>query len=139
MRSSIIAIRDTRNLCWMVASAITLLAFPVVSRAQDATKIYDLSEVDAMPKLASPAFMARIISEAYPANLRKAGVGGAVQMEFVVNEKGKVDAGTIDAISSVPALTEAAKSVAPKLEFVPAKVKGTAVKSRVILPLIFKP
>ncbi|MDQ8155677.1 MAG: energy transducer TonB [Gemmatimonadota bacterium] len=110
-----------------------------MAHAQDAKKIYDLSEVDAMPKLSSPTYMARIMSEAYPANLRKAGVGGAVQVEFVVDEKGRVDAGSIDAISSVPALTEAAKQVAPKLEFSPAKVKGTAVKSRVVLPLIFKP
>jgi len=45
----------------------------------------------------------------------------------------------VDAFSGNPALTEAAKQVAPRLEFSPARVKGTAVKSRVVLPLIFKP
>jgi len=122
-----------------LTTAAGLLALPTAVRAQDANKIYDLSEVDAMPKLTSQAYMTRIIQDAYPASLRKAGVGGAVQMEFVVDAKGKVDPSSVDAVSNVPALVEAAKQVAPKLEFQPAKVKGAAVKSRVILPLIFKP
>jgi protein TonB len=139
MNRTVAAPRESRSLFWMVAIVATLLALPMTARAQDANKIYDLSEVDAMPKLASSQFMARIINDAYPVNLRKAGVGGAVQMEFVVDANGKVEVSTIDAISNVPALVEAAKQVAPKLEFVPAKVKGTAVKSRVVLPLVFKP
>ena len=139
MKRSVAAPRESRVPFWMVAVAATLLALPLAARAQDAGKIYDLSEVDVMPKLTSSSFMAKIINDAYPANLRKAGVGGAVQMEFVVDEKGKVDVSSIDAFSGNPALTEAAKQVAPKLEFAPAKVKGTAVKSRVVLPLIFKP
>lgn len=122
-----------------MALGAILLAFPMALRAQDAKKIYDLSEVDAMPKLTSPAYMARIMAEAYPAAMKRAGVGGQVQVEFVVDEKGKVDAGTIDAVSPVAGLVDVAKAVAPKLEFTPAKVKGTAVKSHVVLPLVFKP
>ena len=38
-----------------------------------------------------------------------------------------------------PSIGEAAKSVAGKLEFQPATVKGTPVTSRVVLPLLFKP
>jgi protein TonB len=139
MKRSVAAPRESRALFWMLAVAATMLVMPLTVRAQDASKVYDLSEVDAMPKLSSSSFMARIISDAYPANLRKAGIGGAVQMEFVVDASGKVEVSSIEAVSNVPALVEAAKMVAPKLEFVPAKVKGTAVKSRVVLPLIFKP
>lgn len=139
MHRSVAVSRESRTLFWTIAVTVMMLVLPAAVRAQDANKIYDLSEVDAMPKLASGSFMARIINDAYPANLRKAGVGGAVQMEFVVNANGKVEPASIDAVSSVPALVEAAKQVAPKLEFTPAKVKGTAVKSRVVLPLVFKP
>lgn len=121
----------------LIASAAVLA--PATARAQDAKKVYDLSEVDAMPKMMQQGYVAKIMEAAYPANLKKAGVGGAVQVEFVVDENGKVDPSSIDAISSVPALAEAAKQVAPKIEFQPAKVKGTSVKSRVVLPLVFKP
>ena len=128
---------------WVLLRVVTFAALislpPVVASAQDASKIYDLSEVDVMPKLGSSTFMAKIINDAFPANLRRAGIGGAVQMEFVVDEKGKVDISSVDAISNNPSLTEAAKQVAPKLEFSPAKVKGTAVQSRVVLPPGFKP
>ncbi len=134
-----VAVPRTTRAFWGLLAATALLLIPTIGRAQDATKIYELSEVETMPKLSSTAFMARIVQEAYPASLRRAGVGGAVQMEFVVDEKGKVDASSVDAISNVPLLVTAAKEVAPKLEFVPAKIKGTAVKSRVVLPLIFKP
>ena len=128
-----------RATLFAVATAATLLLLPTTVRAQDAAKIYNLNEVDAMPKLTSQAYMARIMQDAYPAALKKAGIGGAVQMEFVVDEKGKVDISTVDVVATNPGLADAAKQVAPKLEFSPAKVKGTPVKSRVVLPLVFKP
>ena len=139
MKTSVTPRLNTLSLLFALTTAAALLAMPTTLRAQDANKIYDLSEVDVMPKLTSQQYFARIMADAYPANLKKAGVGGAVQMEFVVFASGKVDASTIDVMSSVPALADAAKLVAPKLEFLPAKVKGTAVKSRVVLPLVFKP
>ncbi|MBI2408440.1 MAG: TonB family protein [Gemmatimonadetes bacterium] len=123
----------------LLTALALMCALPMLAQAQDAKKIYELSEVDALPKLSSPSYTSRLISEAYPDNLRRAGVGGAVQMELVVDASGKVDASQIDAVSTVPQLIEVAKQVAPKLEFTPAKVKGTAVKSRVVLPLVFKP
>ncbi len=139
MQSTAITPHTARTLVRAFSVVAALLVLPATVRAQDANKVYDLSEVDVMPKLMSQQYFARIMQDAYPASLRKAGIGGAVQMEFVVNASGKVDASTIDAMSNVPALLEAAKGLAPKLEFQPAKVKGTAVKSRVILPLVFKP
>jgi periplasmic protein TonB len=36
-------------------------------------------------------------------------------------------------------LGEAAKKVAPRLEFQPGKAGGAAVKSKVVLPIIYKP
>lgn len=132
-------VRSQVSLFVVAVVALAAIASPTAARAQDAKKVYDLSEVDAMPKMMQQAYVAKIMEAAYPVNLKKAGVGGAVQVEFVVDETGKVDPASVDAVSSVPALAEAAKQVAPKIEFSPAKVKGTAVKSRVVLPLVFKP
>ena len=112
---------------------------PRLAAAQDASKVYELNEVTSMPKLASSSETMRLINNAYPEQLRRSGIGGTVQMEFVVNANGKVDVSTIEVAASVPALGDAAKSVAGKLEFQPATVKGTPVKSRVVLPLLFKP
>jgi TonB family protein len=120
-------------------TAAFLVTAPRTAAAQDASKVYELNEVSSMPKLSSPSETARIINGAYPEQLRRSGVGGTVQMEFVVQANGKVDVSTVEVAATVAALGDAAKSVAGKLEFQPATVKGTPVKSRVVLPLLFKP
>jgi len=107
--------------------------------AQDANKVYDLSDLSTLPKLASTTQATKLIQGSYPAQLKSSGVGGTVQMEMVVDKDGKVEPGSIETASTVPALAEAAKKVAEKLEFFPGKLKDTPVRSRVVLPLVYKP
>ncbi len=106
---------------------------------QDANKVYDLSDLSTLPKLASASQATRLIQGSYPAMLKNSGVGGTVQMEMVVDKDGKVEPGSVEVASSNAQLAEAAKGVATKLEFYPGKVKDTAVRSRVVLPLVYKP
>ena len=74
------------------------------------------------PKLASSVNAARLIQESYPADLKSRGVGGMVELQFVVDAKGKVDPSTVEVVDATQtALGEAAKKVAAKLDFNPAR------------------
>lgn len=122
------------------AIAVLLLAVPFSEvQAQD-DKVYAISDVQAPPKLSSTAAAARLIQDSYPADLRNRGVGGMVELQFVVDAKGKVDPSSVEVVDATQtALGEAARKVVTKLDFNPAKVNGTPVKVKVTLPIIYKP
>ncbi|WP_337170499.1 TonB family protein [Gemmatimonas aurantiaca] len=131
---------STFRLALFPAVAVLLLAGPLAgtAAAQD-DKVYPISEVTNPPKLASSTNAARLIQESYPADLKSRGVGGMVELQFVVDAKGKVDPSTVEVVDATQtALGEAAKKVAAKLDFNPGKVNGSAVKTKVVLPIIYK-
>lgn len=131
---------STFRLALFPAVAALLLAGPLAgtAAAQD-DKVYPISEVTNPPKLASSTNAARLIQESYPADLKSRGVGGMVELQFVVDAKGKVDPSTVEVVDATQtALGEAAKKVAAKLDFNPGKVNGSAVKTKVVLPIIYK-
>lgn len=117
--------------------AIALAAAPAIAGAQD---VYGPQDLSAPPKLVSPAATARLIARSYPENLRATNTGGTVELQFVINADGKVDPSSIQIVDApVPALGTAAKAVVEKMEFVPGKKDGQAVRSRVSLPIQYKP
>ncbi|WP_396215755.1 energy transducer TonB [Gemmatimonas sp.] len=122
-----------------VAVALSAGPFVSVAHAQD-DKVYAMADVQAPPKLASTVVAARIIQESYPAELKSRGVGGMVELQFVVDARGKVDPSSVEVVDATQtALGEAAKRVVTKLDFNPAKVNGTPVRVKVTLPIIYKP
>jgi protein TonB len=111
---------------------------PSVARAQG--EIYGADDLSSAPKLVSPAAAARLLARSFPDDLRRSGTGGTVQLQFVINTNGKVDPGSIEVISApAPALGTAARTVAERMEFVPGKKDGSAVRARVQLPLVYRP
>lgn len=129
------------RLALVPAIATLFLAGPLVraAEAQD-DKVYPISEVTNPPKLSSTSMAARLIQESYPADLKNRGVGGMVELQFIVDSKGKVDPGSVEVVDATQtALGEAAKKVVSKLDFNPGKVNGAAVKTKVVLPIIYKP
>ena len=123
------------------ALAMLVLASPFArpAAAQDA-KVYAIAEVTNPPKLSSTVQAARLISESYPVDLKSRGVGGMVELQFIVDSNGKVDASSVEVVDATQtALGEAAKKVVAKLDFSPGKVNGAAVKTKVVLPIIYKP
>jgi protein TonB len=119
------------------AVATFCLIAPVALRAQG--EAHDMSELETMPKFSSAGATARLIQKSYPDALKRAGVNGTVQLAFVVSAQGKVEAGSVEVIAaSAPALGEAAKQIADKIEFTPGTIKGEAVRARVLLPLVYK-
>jgi protein TonB len=75
----------------------------------------------------------------YPSSLREQGVEGQVVLEFVVNENGRVDMGSVKVIESSNALfTAAVRAAMPGMRFRAAKIGGRAVKQYVRQPFRFK-
>lgn len=123
----------------VVAAALFVGPMAVTAQAQS-DKVYAISDVQAPPKLSSSVTAARIIQDSYPADLKSRGVGGMVELQFVVDDKGKVEPGSVEVVDATQtALGEAAKRVVTKLDFNPAKVNGTPVRVKVTLPIIYKP
>lgn len=123
------------------ALATLLLVGPLAgtAAAQD-DRVYPISEFTNPPKLSSSVQAARLISESYPANLKSRGVGGMVELQFVVDSMGKLEAGSVGVVDATQtALGEAAKKAVTKLEFSPGTLNGAAVKTKVVLPIIYKP
>ena len=110
---------------------------PSIAAAQE--KIYAADELTTKPKLSSAARTAQLVQKSYPEKLRSAGVDGTVQVQFVIGADGKVEGSSIEVIhASVPALAEAAREVAGKIEFSPGKVNDAPVRTRVLLPIVYK-
>lgn len=122
------------------AAVAVMFAGPLAGTAvAQANKVYELSELSSPPKLASSVNTARLIQESYPADLKSRGVGGMVEVEFVVDAEGKVDPASVQVVDATQtALGEAAKKVVPKLDFNPGKLNGSAVKTKVVLPIVYK-
>jgi len=114
------------------------LAVPGQAAAQS-TEVYGSEALTTPPKLMSMSKTASLMSQSYPSRLKSAGIGGTVQVQFIVGVDGKVEPGSIEVVAStVAALAEAAKQVAEKMEFSPGKVNDAPVRARVVLPLVYQ-
>ena len=125
----------------LVPAVLALLfAGPLAQSAAAQDKVYEMSEVQSAPKLTSATMAARLIQESYPEDLKRRGVGGMVELAFVVDAKGKVDPASVQVTDATQtALGEAARKVVSRLDFSPGKVNGAGVKTKVVLPIIYKP
>ena len=133
-------IGKSRKALALVPAILLLSALaPRLALAQQSDSVYTASDVSTLPRLVSMMATERLIRRSYPDPLKRAGISGNVQLEFVIDSQGKVDPSSIQVVmASVPALGEAAKAVARDLEFSPGKVNGTPVRTRVLLPLVYK-
>jgi protein TonB len=74
----------------------------------------------------------------YPPSLRDAGVEGQVLAQFVVNEKGRYESGTLKILqSSNSAFTAAVKDALPRMKFSAAQIGGKKVQQLVQMPFQF--
>jgi len=131
---------SARPIYLALVTALVLLVGPLApsARAQD-DKVYGIGELTSPPKLASTATAARLIQESYPDDLRRRKVGGLVELQFVVDARGNVVAGSIEIVDATQTtLGEAAKKAVSAFQFEPGKLNGTKVKTKVMLPIVYK-
>jgi protein TonB len=131
--------RRFRRLTSAAAVAFALCAAPRLAAAQGEV-VYGGEDLTSPPKLVSSAAAARLVARSFPEEMRRAGTGGTVQLQFVIGKDGKVEPSSIEVVDTpAPALGAAAKTVAEKMQFVPGKKDGTTVRARVQLPIVYKP
>ncbi|MGI8401375.1 MAG: TonB family protein [Gemmatimonadaceae bacterium] len=74
----------------------------------------------------------------YPSSLRESGVEGQVLAQFVVNESGRYEGGTLKILSSSnSAFTAAVKDALPRMRFSAAQIGGRKVQQLVQMPFQF--
>ena len=125
------------SLARLALACALVAAVPSIAAAQE--KVYAAEELTTRPKLSSASRTAQLVQKSYPEKLRSAGVDGTVQVQFIIGPDGKVESSSIEVIhASVPALADAANEVAGKIEFSPGKVNDAPVRTRVLLPIVYK-
>lgn len=90
------------------------------------------------PELLNRSQVRRALLRAYPRELQRAGVEGAVIVWFWIDEKGKVEKYEIRGSSGHQALDAAAERVIPIMKFRPARERGETVPVIVTLPIRFE-
>ena len=122
-------------------SAVLFLAIAALADGAAAQgDVYAPGQLTSAPKIVSMDDASRTIQMSYPEHLRSRGVGGTVQLQFIIGPDGRVEEESIRiVVASVQELGEAAVRAAAKLEFSPPKVKDAPVRVRVMLPIVFKP
>ena len=74
----------------------------------------------------------------YPPSLKASGVEGEVMAQFVVNESGRYEPGTLKVLkSSNPAFAAAVKDALPRMKFSAAQIGGKKVQQLVQMPFQF--
>lgn len=122
----------------LVLAAVLTLTVMDGPRELVAQEIFEASSLTDAPRIASPMAAQRSIQKAYPNALQNRGVQGKVMLQFVVLETGKVEATSIQVQYTDHAeLGEAAKAAVAAIEFVPGRMQGTAVATRVTFPISF--
>jgi TonB family protein len=100
----------------------------------DTTRVFELHQVQSLPRPQNAAEFVAALQQAYPPEFRAQGVGGSVQVSFVVGVDGRVaDARVLNA--SDTAFVAAALQALPVLRFLPAQAGGRPVAVRVEQPL----
>ncbi|HSU13641.1 energy transducer TonB [Longimicrobium sp.] len=94
------------------------------------------SEVDVRPSLRNADDMQRALERVYPSQLREAGVTGETVLQFVIDENGRVEPGSVEVVSSSDeAFSAAARRIVGSMRFSPAKARGRTVRVTTTIPV----
>lgn len=133
--------RLQRHLLCGVWCAVGCLLLPGAIQGQQPVDapVFSRDELDTPPKFAKPDRASRAVADSYPAQMKRMGISGTAQVEFIVTPEGKVEGESIRVVSaSTPVFGEAAKAVVKRLEFEAGVARGQRVRSRVLLPIVYK-
>jgi protein TonB len=114
---------------------------PAVVEAPPAADFaYELAVLDRQPSLSNKGTIASVMERLYPRLLQDAGIGGTVQLQFVIEPDGSVDMGSVKVIeSSNDQLSEASIKAVEKFRFRPGVYKGAPVRVLIQMPITWQP
>ncbi|HEX2079778.1 MAG TPA: energy transducer TonB [Longimicrobium sp.] len=102
--------------------------------AADSARVYELHEVEVLPRAQNAPELAAALQQGYPPHLRDAGVGGEVYVEFVVGVDGVPREVRVVSASDSGFAAPTVQAISG-LRFSPAQVQGHAVAVRVTQPI----
>lgn len=121
----------------LLVAGLSLAVIAAPAAAQGTA--YSLSQLDTPPRLASQEMTARLLARSYPPALKRAGVTGSVQLEFVVDSAGRVEPASVRVLDATSEeLAAAARSVAADIRFRPGVRQGQRVRAVVSLPIAYQ-
>ena len=150
MRRPISSYRPTQTIVLAAAAALAaLVACEMQSPAQPVAKATVVSKVQPIFMPANTVYFeyqvenavtpaASSVQPRYPDVLRRAGVGGEVLVQFIVNADGTADVASLKVLkSSNDLFTQAVRNTLPQMRFNAARVGGKAVRQLVQAPFSF--
>lgn len=97
-------------------------------------------EYDDRPEIRNRAQLGGILNRLYPRMLADAGIAGQTVLRFVILPDGKVDAGTIQVVStSHEQFSDASVKAVERFRFKPGRYKGEPVRVMIEIPISWKP
>jgi protein TonB len=94
------------------------------------------SAVDVRPSLRNQENVQRQLERVYPPSLRDSGVTGETVLQFVIDENGRVEPGTVEVVSSSnEAFSAAARRIVGTMRFSPARSHGRTVRVTTTVPV----
>jgi TonB family protein len=120
-----------------VTLPVSFVATPPADAAAPDSGLYEMNEVEDLPRLLNRADVARTIARVYPPLLRDRGQTGDATITFIVDEEGRPGRIEVERASQ-PEFASAAREVAAAMRFQPARVDGRKVQVRVTLPISFE-
>jgi TonB family protein len=117
-----------------LAAALCCASVPVLAQERPDGGVYELVQVETMPRPVNVPEMRAALEAGYPAELRAAGRQGTVVVSLVVGPDGATrDVGVVS--STEPGFDSATVAAVRLLRFTPAAVAGRPVAVRVELPI----
>lgn len=117
-------------------AAVVVASGLCVPGAVSGQEVYQTSELTEAPSLKSAQQAQRAIQRSYPQALQSSGIGGTVQIQFVVAADGHVAEDSIEVLAtSSKVLADAATRAVASIEFNPGKKDGQPVASVVVMPI----
>lgn len=96
----------------------------------------DVNVVEERPSLRNAAEMQRVLQRLYPPLLRDSGVTGQTMLKFVIDANGRVEAGSVEVLSSThDGFSSASIEAADRFRFSPAKIGGRPVRVSISMPI----
>ena len=115
---------------------VTLVLVPRTLEAQEG--VYQASELSRQPTIANANQARRAITRSYSSRLQDRGLEGRVEVAFVVNIDGSVDAESVRVLRSPSeGLAAAAVAAVSRIKFKPGQVNGADVRCEVAMPISY--
>jgi protein TonB len=101
---------------------------------------YEIAVLDTRPELQNGSQVGRLLQDLYPRMLLRAGIGGQVRLQFVVQPDGRVETSTIQVLTATdPELADASAKVVDRMRFRPGIYKGRPVPVLIQMPVTWAP